>query len=95
MDSGWPCKEWAKAESSHAAAGHRAVVVFEPVVDDNPGDIFAGVAGEQTDFGKLAAQRDKLSAQKTAALAFRHFWESKFEVAHADGAEAAVNVVDG
>src|ERR1022692_3670974 len=85
-----------RGEKQYAlAAGLGAFVVFESVVDDDVGDIFAGVTGKEADFGKLASERDEFSAHKTAAIFEGQFWKGQCEVAHADGAQAAVNMVDG
>ena len=51
------------------AAGVGALEVFEAVVDDYAGDILASVAGEEADFGELAAEGNEFSAKQAAALA--------------------------
>jgi hypothetical protein len=77
------------------AASVGALEVFKAVIDDDAGDIFAGVAGEEADFGELASERNEFSANQTAALALGHFGEGEREVAHANAAQAPVKRVDG
>jgi len=49
--------------------------IFEAFVDDGAGDIFFGVAGEETDFGELAPEGDEFSANDASAVGLRHFRE--------------------
>ena len=45
------------------AASVGALEVFETVIDDYARNILAGVAGKEADFGELAPEGDKFSAQ--------------------------------
>jgi hypothetical protein len=91
----FPCSEVSGEKEDAFAASVGALEVFEAVIDNDSRDIFAGVAGEETDLGELASERNKLAAQQVAALAFRHFREGQRQVAQADIAQASVNGVDG
>src|SRR5208337_2907502 len=72
-----------------------ALEVFKAVVDDYARDIFAGVAGEEADLGKLASEGDEFAANQAAALARRHFGKSESQIAQADPAQASVNRING
>jgi hypothetical protein len=76
------------------AASIGALEVFEAVIDDDAGNIFAGVAGKKADLGELASQGNELAANQAAALVRRHFREGESQVAHADATQAPVNRVD-
>jgi len=82
-------------EEDAFAAGVRALEIFESVIDDDPGDVLASVAGEEADFGELAAQRDELAAQQASAFALGHFRKRKLKIAQADTPQSTVKGVDG
>ena len=90
-----PGSEVSGEEEDAFAAGVGALEVFESVIDDDAGDIFAGVAREEADFGELASEGDEFAAKQAAAFALRHFREGESQVAQADAAQASVKRVDG
>jgi hypothetical protein len=55
------------------AAGVGALKIFEAFVDNYLGNIFAGVAGEKADFGKLPPEGNKFSTEKSPAFGEGHF----------------------
>jgi hypothetical protein len=75
------------------AASVSALEVFKTIIDDDAGDIFAGVAGEEADFGKLPSEGDEFAANQVTALARRHLGEGDSQVAHGNAAQAAVKQV--
>jgi hypothetical protein len=80
-------------ENAFAASGG-AFVVCEPVVRDDFGDVFAGVGGEETDFGELTAQGDEFSTGDATTLGIGHFGKGQREIPHANRSKASVDVVD-
>src|SRR5208337_2760550 len=90
-----PGSEVAGEKQDAFAASVGALEIFKAVIDDDAGDIFAGVAREEADLGELASEGDEFAANQAAALAGRHFWEGKSQVAQANAAQASVNGVDG
>jgi|SRR6266852_2504325 len=91
----FPGSEVSGEKKDAFAASVGALEVFKAVIDDDVGDIFAGVAREEADFGELAAERDEFAAKQAAALALRHFGEGESQVAQADATQASVNGVYG
>jgi hypothetical protein len=91
----FPSSEVSGEKKNAFAANVSALEVFKPVIDDYAGDIFAGVAREEADFGELASERNEFAAKQAAALARRHFGESESQVAQADATQASVNRVYG
>jgi hypothetical protein len=77
------------------AASVSAFEVFKAVIDDDAGNIFAGVAGEKADFGELTSERNEFSANQAAAFALWHFGEGESEVAQGNATQASVNRIDG
>jgi hypothetical protein len=77
------------------AASVSALEIFKAVIDDDARNIFAGVAGEQADFGELASEGNEFAANQAAALARRHFREGESQIAHGNATQAPVNSVDG
>jgi hypothetical protein len=71
------------------------LIILESVVNDHLIDSLASVAREEANFGKLAAEGGELAFEDAAAFADGHLGKRESEVAHADGAEASVKVVDG
>src|ERR1700689_5496268 len=69
--------------------------VFESVIDDGAGEIFAGVAAEDADFSELAAQRDEFAAQQAPAFGLGHFREGEGKILQTDAAQPTVKCVDG
>ena len=69
----FPGSEVSGEEEDAFAAGIGALEVFEAVVDDDARDIFAGVAGEEADFGELASEGDEFAAKQAAAFALRAY----------------------
>jgi hypothetical protein len=91
----FPGSEVSSEKKNAFAASVRALEVFEAVVDYDAGDIFAGVAREEADFGELASEGDEFAAKQAAALAGRHFREGESQIAQADVTQASVKRVDG
>ena len=71
----FPGAEMAGEKQDPFAASIGALEVFKSVIDDYAGDIFAGVAREEADFGELASEGDEFAAKQAAALALLHFRE--------------------
>jgi hypothetical protein len=91
----FPGSEVSGEKQNAFAASVGALEIFKAVIDNDAGDIFAGVAREEADFRKLASEGDELAANHAAALALRHFREGESEVTQADATQASVNRVDG
>jgi hypothetical protein len=91
----FPGSEVSGEKEDAFAASVGALEVFKAVIDDYAGDVFAGVAREEADFGELASERNEFAAKQAAALALRHFREGESQVAQADAAQPSVNSVDG
>ena len=77
------------------SASIRALEIFKAVIDDNAGNIFTRVTGEEANLGELASERNELAPKQAAALAERHFREGESEVAQPDATQASVKLVDG
>src|SRR5580692_4130304 len=90
-----PCSEMPGEKDDAFTASIGALEVFKSVIDDNARDIFARVAREEADLRQLASERNKLSAQQTAALSDRHFRERKSKIAQANVAQAPINRIYG
>ena len=73
----FPCPEVSGEKENAFAAGVGALKIFEAIVDDDLRNIFARVPGEKADFGELAAEGDKFSAQQFAAFARAAFPETR------------------
>jgi hypothetical protein len=57
------------------AASVGALEIFEAIVDDDAGDIFARVARKKANLGKLPPERNELSAHDLATFVRGHFGE--------------------
>jgi hypothetical protein len=71
----FPGSEVSGEKKNAFAAGVGALEVFKSVVDDDAGDVFAGVTREEADFGELASEGDEFASKQAAAIARRHFRE--------------------
>jgi len=91
----FPGAEVAGEKQNAFTASVSALEVFKAVIDYDAGDIFAGIAGEEADFGKLASERNEFAANQATALALGHFGKGESQVAPADATQAPVNDVDG
>src|SRR2546421_12346612 len=83
------------SQKQHAFfAGKRVGVIFQPVILDNIADILSRVTREETEFCKLAAQRNVLSTENTAPIRYGHARKSQCKVLHADAAKASVKEIN-
>ena len=69
----FPGSEVSGEKEDAFAASVGTFEIFKAFVDDDAGDIFFGVAGEETDFGELASEGDEFSANDAAAIGLRTF----------------------